>query len=54
VEVSGAIVILAKHVSDLNLQECAIWLGLPQAPSKFLNNSEALKQKRDFVFAPDV
>lgn len=38
-----------KHVSDLNLQECATLAGLPQAPSKFLNNNEALKNRRDFV-----
>jgi len=38
-----------KHVSDLNLQECATLAGLPQAPSKFLNDSKALKQRRDFV-----
>lgn len=38
-----------KHVSELNLQECATLAGFPQAPSKFLNNKEALKNRRDFV-----
>lgn len=38
-----------KHVSDLDLQECATLAGLPKAPSKYLNNPEALKNRRDFV-----
>lgn len=38
-----------KHVKDLNLQECATLAGLPQAPSMYLNNSTALKQRRNFV-----
>ncbi len=38
-----------KHVSELNLQECATMAGLPQAPSKYLNNSDSLKKRRDFV-----
>lgn len=38
-----------KHVWELNLQECATLAGLPQAPTYYLNNPEALKQRRDFV-----
>lgn len=38
-----------KHVKDLNLQESATLAGLPQAPSTYLNNPTALKQRRDFV-----
>ncbi|MFZ2189354.1 MAG: penicillin-binding protein [Candidatus Magasanikiibacteriota bacterium] len=38
-----------KDVSELNLQECATLAGLPQAPSRFLGDPEALKQRRDFV-----
>lgn len=38
-----------KHVSDLNLAESSTLAGLPQAPSKFLNDMAALKQRRDFV-----
>lgn len=38
-----------KNVSDLNLQECATLAGLPKAPTSYLNNSEALKQRRNFV-----
>jgi len=38
-----------KHVKDLNLQECATLAGLPQAPSTYLNNPQALKQRRNFV-----
>lgn len=38
-----------KKVSELNLQESATLAGLPQAPTYYLNNPEALKQRRDFV-----
>lgn len=38
-----------KHVSDLTLAEAATLAGLPKAPSRYLNNHDALKQRRDFV-----
>lgn len=38
-----------KDVSELNLQEAATLAGLPQAPTRYLNDSTALKQRRDFV-----
>ncbi|MBU0597054.1 PBP1A family penicillin-binding protein [Patescibacteria group bacterium] len=38
-----------KHVSELDLQESATLAGLPQAPTSFLNNVEALKERRNFV-----
>lgn len=38
-----------KDVSELNLQECATLAGLPQAPSTYLNNPEALLTRRNFV-----
>jgi 1A family penicillin-binding protein len=38
-----------KHVSELNLAESATLAGLPKAPSTYLNNLDALKQRRDFV-----
>ncbi len=38
-----------KDVSDLNLQECATLAGLPKAPTYYLNDSVALKQRRNFV-----
>lgn len=38
-----------KSVSDLNLEEIAILAGLPKAPSKYLTNKTALKNRRDFV-----
>lgn len=38
-----------KHVSDLTLAESATLAGMPKAPSAYLNNSEALKNRRDFV-----
>ncbi len=38
-----------KHISDLSLAESATLAGLPKAPSKYLNNQEALQQRRDFV-----
>ncbi len=38
-----------KHVSELNLQECATLTGLPQSPSTYLGNTKALKNRRDFV-----
>lgn len=38
-----------KHVSELNLQESATLAGMPKAPSKYLNDEEALKQRRNFV-----
>lgn len=38
-----------KHVSDLTLSESAALAGFPKSPSKYLNDPEALKQRRDFV-----
>ncbi|MBI2436569.1 MAG: PBP1A family penicillin-binding protein [Candidatus Magasanikbacteria bacterium] len=38
-----------KHVSDLTLAESATLAGFPKAPSKYLNDPEALKFRRDFV-----
>lgn len=38
-----------KSVSDLNLSESATLAGLPQQPSVFLNNPEALKNRRNLV-----
>lgn len=38
-----------KHAKDLDLQEAATLAGLPRAPSYYLNNPEALKNRRDFV-----
>lgn len=38
-----------KSVSDLNLQESATLAGLPQQPSVFLNNPEALRNRRNLV-----
>lgn len=38
-----------KHVSELNLQESATLAGFPKAPSTYLKNREALKNRRDFV-----
>jgi len=46
---SASLSYFGKHVSELNLQESATLAGLPQSPSYFLNNPEALKQRRDFV-----
>ncbi len=38
-----------KQVKDLDLQESATLAGLPQAPSYYLANLTALKNRRDFV-----
>jgi 1A family penicillin-binding protein len=38
-----------KSVSDLNLQEAATLAGFPKAPSRYLNNPEALLERRNFV-----
>lgn len=38
-----------KTVSELTLEQSATLAGLPKAPSKYLNNPEALKNRRDFV-----
>lgn len=38
-----------KTVSDLDLQEAATLAGLPRAPSIYLRNKDALKNRRDFV-----
>ncbi|OGH66496.1 MAG: hypothetical protein A3J66_04435 [Candidatus Magasanikbacteria bacterium RIFCSPHIGHO2_02_FULL_47_14] len=38
-----------KHVSDLTLAESATLAGLPKAPSRYLNDPDALKERRDFV-----
>jgi len=40
-----------KHVSDLNLAESATLAGFPKAPSHYINNPDALKQRRDFVLS---
>ncbi len=38
-----------KSVSELNLQEAATLAGFPKAPSRYLNNPEALLERRNFV-----
>ncbi len=38
-----------KHVSDLTLAESATLAGLPQQPTRFLNDLDRLKTRRDFV-----
>lgn len=38
-----------KRARDLNLEEAATLAGLPRAPSFYLQNSDALKRRRDFV-----
>lgn len=38
-----------KTAKELNLQESATLAGLPKAPSKYIRDKEALKQRRDFV-----
>ena len=38
-----------KSVDELDLQELASLAGLPKAPSRYLRNKEALKERRDFV-----
>lgn len=38
-----------KSVSDLNLEEIATLAGLPKAPSKYLTDKNALKNRRNFV-----
>ncbi len=38
-----------KHVSDVTLAEAATLAGLPKAPSRYLNDPDALKERRDFV-----
>ncbi len=38
-----------KHVWELNLAECATLAGMPKAPTTYLNNLDALKNRRDFV-----
>jgi len=38
-----------KTVSELNLEQSATLAGLPKAPSRYLNNPEALKERRNFV-----
>lgn len=38
-----------KPVSQLDLEQCATLAGLPKAPSKYLNNLDALKERRNFV-----
>ena len=38
-----------KPVQDINLSEAAILAALPKAPSRYLNDFEALKGRRDFV-----
>ena len=38
-----------KHARELSLGEAATLAGLPRAPSYYLNNPDALKNRRDFV-----
>ncbi|OIO18539.1 MAG: hypothetical protein COY69_00500 [Candidatus Magasanikbacteria bacterium CG_4_10_14_0_8_um_filter_32_14] len=38
-----------KHTNELSLAESATLAGLPKAPSTYLNDHEALKQRRNFV-----
>ncbi len=38
-----------KSVSDLTLEQCATLAGLPQAPSTYIANPVALKNRRNFV-----
>ncbi|MCF6276995.1 MAG: PBP1A family penicillin-binding protein [Candidatus Magasanikbacteria bacterium] len=38
-----------KHVTDLTLAESATLAGIPKAPSSYLNNTEMLKTRRNFV-----
>jgi len=38
-----------KNVQDLSLAESATLAGMPRAPSRYLNNPEEMKQRRDFV-----
>lgn len=38
-----------KHVSNITLAEAATLVGLPQKPSVYLNNLDALKTRRNFV-----
>lgn len=38
-----------KHAAELDLEQSATLAGLPKAPSKYLNNPEALKERRNFV-----
>ncbi len=38
-----------KSAKDLNLQESASLAGLPKAPSRYLRDKDALKERRNFV-----
>ncbi len=38
-----------KSVSELDLEQSATLAGFPKAPSKYLNNPDALKERRNFV-----
>lgn len=38
-----------KSVRDVNLQEAAVLAGLPKAPTRYLNDRDAMKLRRDFV-----
>ena len=38
-----------KSVQDLTLAESATLAGIPKAPTRYLNNNEALKTRRNFV-----
>jgi len=40
-----------KSVRDLTLAESATLAGFPKAPSRYLNNTDALKDRRDFVLS---
>jgi 1A family penicillin-binding protein len=38
-----------KHVTDLTLAEAATLAGLPQAPTRYLNYPDQLKERRDWI-----
>lgn len=38
-----------KHVSDITLAEAATLAGIPKAPSRYLNDLDALLERRNFV-----
>ncbi|HCC83462.1 TPA: hypothetical protein DEP96_01280 [Candidatus Uhrbacteria bacterium] len=38
-----------KHVTDLTLAESATLAGLPQAPTRYLNNPDQLQDRRDWI-----
>lgn len=46
---AAALSYFGKSVSELNLEQSATLAGFPKAPSKYLTNPEALKERRNFV-----